>query len=146
MSLHLIKLCVGIEDVEHLIHVHNSRKMAAKNTGRDDFIRHITRNKPRRAQELINGGSLYWVIRRTITVRQPILGIESFEKENGLPACAILLADQYIRTVPRRFRPFQGWRYISGKDVPFDLDQDCSGKKEELPPEMSAELRELGLI
>ncbi len=143
MSLHLIKLCVGIEDVEHLIRVHNSREVVAKKKG---IIRHVTRNMPRRTSELLEGGSLYWVIRRAITVRQPILEIESFEKGDGRVACAILLADRYIRTVPRRSRPFQGWRYLPGKDAPLDLDNNSSEADEELPPEMSAELKELGLI
>ena len=146
MTLHLMKLCVGIEDVDHLIRVQQSRKSVGKKNGNSQGIRHITRNMPRRSEEILNGGSLYWVIRRVISVRQPIIGLESFEQEDGRLSCVILLANQYIRTVSRRSRPFQGWRYLSATDAPSDLANNEAKIIEELPPKMSAELRELGLL
>ena len=146
MTLNLIKLCVGIEDIDHLINVHHARINAARSNGEPAVVRHVTRNTPRRAAEVLDGGSLYWVIRRVISVRQPIIGLESVEREDGRPACAIILANQHIRTVPRRFRAFQGWRYLPGEDAPADLSQGQASIRNDLPPEMAAELRELGLL
>ena len=145
MSVNLIKLCVGIDDVDHLIRAHQSRLARARSAGEPEVLRHVTRNMPRRAKEVLDGGSLYWVIRRVIAVRQPIIGLESVERDDGRPACAIILANQHIRTVPRRSRAFQGWRYYPVEDAPPDLDEHHANAKN-LPPEMAAELRELGLI
>lgn len=146
MTVHLIKLCVGIEDVDHLVRVHRARIDAARANGEPEVLRHVTRNSPRRAAEVLNGGSLYWVVKRIIAVRQPIIGLESVEREDGRPACAILLANQYIRTVPRRSRAFQGWRYFPTEDAPADLSHGQASNKKDLPPEMAAELSELGLL
>ena len=146
MSLHLIKLCVGVENVDHLIRIHKTRMAGALNNDPVPVIRHITRNKPRRTTELLQGGSLYWVIRRNVIVRQPIIGIESLEREDGRSACAIVLSHSYIRTVPRQTRAFQGWRYLEGQDVPDDLGGNEVGETEDLPLSMSAELKELGLL
>jgi len=146
VTLNLIKLCVGIEDIDHLIHVHRARLNAARSDGEPEVLRHITRNTPRRAAEVLDGGSLFWVIRRVIAVRQPIIGLEGVEREDGRPACAIILANQYIRTVPRQSRAFQGWRYFSSEDAPADLSQGQALITNDLPPEMAAELKELGLL
>ena len=146
MTVHLLKLCVGIEDVEHLIRVQQARMALAVETGKPCVVRHITRNTPRRANELLNGGSMYWVIRRAITVRQPIIGIKSLKKEDGRPVCVILLENKYIRTVPRQHRAFQGWRYLSNDDVPEDLNRNHLSLDSELPLQMTTELRELGLL
>ena len=146
MTVHLIKLCVGIEDIDHLVHVHRARLNAARSDGEPEVLRHITRNTPQRAAEVLDGGSLYWVIRRVIAVRQPIIGLEGVEREDGRPACAIILANQHIRTVPRRSRAFQGWRYFPTEDAPADLSHGRASIKKDLPPEMAAELSELGLL
>ena len=146
MTVHLLKLCVGIEDVEHLIRVQQSRMAMAGETDKPCVVKHITRNTPRRANELLNGGSMYWVIRRAITVRQPIIGIKSLKKEDGRPICVILLENKHIRTVPRRHRAFQGWRYLSNDDIPEDLNRNHLSLDSELPLEMTTELRELGLL
>ena len=146
MTIHLIKLCVGIDDVEHLIRVHKSRLAAPQKHGQPEAIRHITRNMPRRSEELLNGGSLYWVIRRIICVRQPILSLERLEHEDGRSVCAIYLGTKYVQTVPRQSRAFQGWRYLSAKEAPMDIENKKSGMCEELPLEMTEELREMGLL
>ena len=146
MTVHLLKLCVGIEDVDHLVRVQQTRMATASANSQTGVIRHITRNTPRRANQLLDGGSMYWVIRRVITVRQPIIGIESLEKEDGRPACVISLENKHIRTIPRRHRAFQGWRYLSNDDIPGDLNDNQLSVDTELPLEMSLELRELGLL
>jgi len=145
VSVNLIKLCVGIDDVDHLVRVHEARLKKARKEGQPEILRHVTRNKPRRATEVLDGGSLYWVIRRVIAVRQPIIGLEDVRREDGRPACAIILGHQHVRTVPRRFRAFQGWRYYPTEDAPADID-GAGTAAVNLPPEMAAELRELGLL
>ena len=118
----------------------------ARSNGEPEVLRHVTRNTPRRAAEVLDGDSLYWVIRRVIAVRQPIIGLENVERKDGRAACAIILSNRYIRTVPRRSRAFQGWRYFTSDDAPADLSQGQASPKKDLPPEMAAELRELGLL
>ena len=145
MTVNLIKLCVGIDVVDHLVRAHRARLEAAQAKGEPEILQHVTRNTPRRSQEVLDGGSLYWVIRRVVMVRQRILGLESFKREDGRPACAIILDHQHIRTEPRKFRAFQGWRYYPVDDTPRDLAESLHGGAE-LPPAMAAELRDLGLI
>ena len=146
MTVHLIKLCVGIDDVDHLIQVQQARMAAASGGGEPSVVKHITRNTPKRMTELLDGGSMYWVNRRVIKVRQPIIGIERLKKEDGRPACVISLENTHIRTIPRRHRAFQGWRYLSNDDIPQDLNHNQLSVDNELPLEMSSELRELGLL
>lgn len=145
MSVNLIKLCVGIETVEHLAQVQAARLDAAKARGEEPQLRHLTRNMPRRRDEVLDGGSLYWVIKGVIQVRQRIIGLEHAERENGTPACAIIYAPEHVRTEPRAFRAFQGWRYFPDDKAPADLGE-LSRDTADLPPEMAAELRDLGLL
>lgn len=144
MSVHLIKLCVGIDDVGHLQRAQALRMEEARRRGETPVLRHVTRNTPRRAAEVVDGGSLYWVIRRVIRVRQRITAIEPWERDDGKPACALILDPQLVRTHARTFRPFQGWRYFPTADAPADLSgrDDLDG----VPAEMAAELRGLGLL
>ena len=146
MTLHLVKLCVGADSVESLQAWIDFRMDNARKTGLPAETIHTTRMVPTRKDELLDGGSLYWVIKRIIAVRQPIIGLESVKREDGRSACAILLSNQYIRTVPRRSRAFQGWRYFPAEDAPADLGHGPASIKKDLPPEMAAELRELGLL
>lgn len=145
MTVHLIKLCVGIENIEHLAQVQRARLDAARARGEVGELRHLTRNTPRRAAEVLDGGSLYWVIKGVIQVRQRILDLQSAQRESGAPACAIVIAPKHVRTQPRAFRPFQGWRYFPEDKAPPDLDA-AAGRLGDLPPEMAAELRDLGLL
>lgn len=144
MTLHLIKLCVGIDDVEHLAQVQKKRLAGLRKTDPKASLRHVTRHKPKRDDELLDGGSLYWVIRGAVRARQRVIGFADATKADGTPACAILLAPRLTRVVPRAFRAFQGWRYLEGKDAPPDLPKGA--KAEDLPPKLAAELRALGLL
>lgn len=136
--LHLIKLSVGTEDVEDLAQWQDRR---LKETGR---VFHRTRMTPRRAEELLDGGSIYWIIKGYIQARQRLLAIEPIVDKQGRPDNLLILKPELIRIVPRAHRPFQGWRYLAAKDAPADLDS--LGKAAAMPPEMAAELRELGLL
>ena len=145
MSLHLIKLAVGIDTVEHLQERQAERLREARRGDAAGRLRILTRNMPRRADEVLDGGSLYWVIRGQICVRQAITAIEAVEGGEHGRRCAIYLEPELVRTITRRSRPFQGWRYFDADNAPRDLagDFDPAG---EPPPEMAAELRELGLL
>jgi len=146
MTVNLIKLCVGVDQVDELAGYQTARLKDMRASGiKNPQIRHVTRNTPKRSLEVLDGGSLYWVIRRVIQVRQRITGLEPVEREDGKPACAIILDPELVRTYPRSFRPFQGWRYFPPADCPADLPPgfDTNGT---LPVEMAAELRTLGLI
>lgn len=147
MAVNLIKLCVGIEDVEDLASAQHARLDAAFAAGdRNPQIRHVTRNTPKRAQELLDcGGSLYWVIRRVLRVRQRITGFQPVEREDGKPACAIILDPELVRVHPRKSRPFQGWRYLAETDTPKDLSGEYENT-DHMPELMADELRELGLL
>ena len=136
MALHLLKLAVGIEDIDHLRRVRATR--CAERGGSWVY----TRNRPRRAQEILADGSIYWIIRGRIRVRQLVSGFLSERDSNGRRYCLIEVDPRLVPTVPRPWRPFQGWRYLSPEDAPADLRD--SG---ELPSDqLLAELRSLGLI
>lgn len=129
MPLNLIKLCVGVSDVEWL-----ERRAASGGP----LIVH-TRMTPKRASEIEDGGSLYWVVKGIIACRQPITDITTLG-EGKASRCEITLAPQVIRTAPVARRPFQGWRYFE-KDVPQDQAVIDEG---ETPADLARALRELG--
>lgn len=140
MTVHLIKLAVGIDSIAHLRRVQAAR---LSDSGR---LHHRTRSVPRRADELLAGGSLYWVIRGVILVRQRLVGVETAEKPGG--GCSLLLDPHLAPTVARAQRPFQGWRYLRPEDAPADAPESVTGDEadEALPPAMVAELTRLGLL
>jgi len=138
MPLHLIKLSVGTEDVADLRRWQRLRK---KERG---FSAFYTRNTPRRADELLDGGSIYWVIKGYVRVRQLLKGFTSTVDDEGQPRCVVRYDMRLVPTVLVPKRPFQGWRYLDAKDAP----QDWKGARgaAELPPKMLEELRSLGLL
>jgi len=142
MALHIIKLCVGVEDVDHLAQLQKARLK------RDGMLAHITRNTPRQAEQVLQGGSLYWVIKRFVRVRQRIVGIEKGINAEGKPSCALVLDSTLVSTQLKEFRAFQGWRYFREEDSPADLNKgEKLGRADEiLPVDMVAELKTLGLI
>jgi hypothetical protein len=145
MTVHLIKLCVGIDDVQHLIDVQKQRVSQKQASGQKPELVHVTRSFPRRADAVLDGGSMYWVIRGVIRVRQPIVDLRETTNAHGKPACAIVLNPSLVETEARAFRPFQGWRYLAADDAPKDLS-DTDRDIADLPAEMAADLRDLGLI
>jgi hypothetical protein len=143
-KLHLVKLCVGVERVEELARWQEKRAAERRSAGEDDRPRHVTRMWPRRADELLAGGSLYWVMKGVILARQPIAALEETDLGDGVTRCAIVLSPELIRTVPAPRRPFQGWRYLKPGDAPADLSSAGAGDAA-LPPELSAALSEVGV-
>ncbi|MDJ0683708.1 MAG: DUF1489 domain-containing protein [Alphaproteobacteria bacterium] len=140
MVLHMRKLCVGAESIEDLA---EWQAMRLRQMG---SIGHVTRMWPKRIDELLKGGSLYWIIKGVMRVRQPILGFEEWhdlsgEDEGKKPKCRIVLAPDLIPTDPWPHRPFQGWRYLTPDEAPPDLGK---GANDDMPPELKAELRAIG--
>ena len=142
MRLHLIKLCVGVDTVEELAGRVEARIEANRKSGRGRLCEHVTRMFPRRAAELLEGGSLYWVMKGLIRARQKILALEPVEGEDGVTRCAIRLEPAVAPIEPRPRRAFQGWRYLTAYEAPNDLDRrEVAGGGARL----RAELAELGL-
>lgn len=138
--LNLVKLCVGAEHVEDLSRWQEDPRAL----GPDGLPRHVTRMWPKRANELLDGGSLFWVFKGAILARQPILRLDEVTGADGIIRCGIVLDPVIIRTVTAPKRPFQGWRYLPAKDSPTDLPKIRKGD-DTLPPELDAALAEIGL-
>jgi hypothetical protein len=106
---------------------------------------HTTRMVPKRGEELIDGGSLYWVIRGQVACRQRIVAVRPFVDKEGVGRCRLVLEPKVTLVEPRPSRPFQGWRYLTPKDAPRDLERAAPGAKA-MPEALRRELRELGLL
>lgn len=144
MALHIVKLCVGVASIEELAAWQSERLAEQTARGERPRLFHATLQTPKRQKELA-GGSLYWVIRGLIQVRQRLAGFEEGQRDDGSPCCLMLLDPALVpvRPVPRR--AFQGWRYLPEEDAPADLGGG-SGDLAQIPPEMRRALTELGLI
>lgn len=141
MTVHILKLCVGIDTVEHLVDVRKGRKLFLPDGTPYNY--HITRFRPKRAEEVLAGGSLYWVIKGFIQVRQRIIGFEDVETDTGVK-CKIIMDTSLVRTESQPRRPHQGWRYLDPADTPKDIS--AQEQRDELPADLSQKLREMGLI
>ena len=144
MTVHLIKLAVGIDSFSHLAE-RQSQRLSEAAGSQEPRLRHLTRSTPRRADEILVGGSIYWVIKRAIRARQRIVDIDKTVNHKGLPRCALILDPELIPVRARPCPPFQGWRYLEQKDAPIDA-LGFQDDADELPAEMAEELRELGLL
>jgi len=145
MTLHLVKLCVGAASIEDLSAWQAENRQRKSRDGKTCAY-HTTHQSPKRQAELLDGGSLYWVIRGVILVRQKLVGFEDGSKDDGTPCCLLLLAPPLIQVRPTPRRAFQGWRYLESADAPADLK---SGKRDQvasMPAEMRKRLADLGLI
>jgi hypothetical protein len=120
MALHLIKLCVGAESIADLTHWHRQQVAARLVGGLSPHPVCDTRQTPKRVAELMAGGSLFWVIRNLITVRQQIVSIETVTR-GAETWCEIGLEARYVRTEATHRKPFQGWRYLPADAAPLDL-------------------------
>jgi hypothetical protein len=145
MPVHLIKLCVGAESVEDL-EVWIAERQAASHARGERFEQvHTTRMVPKRAGELVAGGSLYWVIKGNVQCRQRLLDIRPFIDADGISRCHLVLEPRVVRTEWQPRRAFQGWRYLKDGEAPADW-QSGRGRVQDLPPELRRELAELGLL
>ena len=143
MALHIIKLCVGAETLKDLAdwqaHQVKTLKRRAPVCG--------TRMWPKRADDVLKGGSLYWVIKGVIQVRQRIIGFDTGHKEDGSACCLILLDRNIVPVRPVKRRAFQGWRYLTAQDAPADIGSAShAAALAELTPKMRKDLADLGLL
>jgi hypothetical protein len=143
MPLHLLKLCVGAESVADLEEWVEERVAERVRRREPPRSLHVTRMVPTRAPEIVEGGSLYWIIKGQLAARQQVLDIEPFVDADGIGRCKLWLDREIVKVSPRPMRPFQGWRYLSAKDAPADLGQ---GGAAELPEDLRRTLGELGLL
>ena len=140
MALNIIKLCVGAESVEDLLDWQSqNRDRWAPGTSE-----HVTRMWPKRADEVLDGGSLYWVVKGAILCRQRILALEERRGSDGIARCALVLDAEVIRTEAAPRRPFQGWRYLAPEESPRDLPKGRA-LDDALPPALAQALAEIGL-
>ena len=139
--VNLIKLSVGSDSVETLMAWQDSRIPFYP----DGCPRHVTRMWPKREAEIVNGGSIYWVIKGAIQCRQRILRLDEVMGEDGIRRCAIVLDPQVHRTQSALKRPFQGWRYLKPEDTPADLPE---GREQDdaLPDDLNRALAEIGVL
>jgi hypothetical protein len=141
MPLHIIKLAVGVDDVDEIGPLQARRRNARGN------FQHRTRMMPTRAKEICPGGSLYWVIKGAIQVRQPIVALHKKADDSGKSYCIIELEPRHVLVEPTGRRAFQGWRYLKPEDAPPDLRIQRKGYVDpEMPKELKDELRKLGLL
>lgn len=141
-TVNLIKLSVGSESVESLA----AWQATAHERWADGTPRHVTRMWPRREKEILNGGSIYWVIKGVIQCRQRITALEEIRGTDGIRRCAIVLDPELVRTSIAQRRPFQGWRYLKVEDSPADLPEGARAEDDDLPPELSAALADIGVL
>ena len=141
MALHIVKLAVGIKDIAHLEQKQNARM------NRNGILVHSTRNTPIKLKEILDGGSIFWVIKKFVRVRQRIISIETGVDIEGRRSCSFVLDTDLVKTELKESRAFQGWRYFRDEEIPQDLHKiDSCRANEELPSEMQLELQTLGLL
>ena len=145
MTLHLVKLCVGVDEIDELARWQKKRMAERRKRKLKWPLIHRTRSTPRRADDLLDGGSLYWVIKGVVRVRQRIKAFEAGRRDDGTPCCEIALDKTLVRTLPKPMRAFQGWRYLEAADAPRDLGVGGKGLAD-MPPKLVEELRVLGLL
>jgi hypothetical protein len=139
--INLVKLCVGCESVDDL-----ASWQAARAAGDPDWLpRHVTRMWPKREAELVDGGSLYWVIKGAILCRQRVIRLDEVIGQDGIRRCGIVMGREIHRTHAAPRRPFQGWRYLRPEEAPPDLPKTRQDE-DTLPPELSAKLSEMGIL
>lgn len=143
MPLHLLKICVGVDAIEELAAWQDRRLKELRRRKKSPRLYHVTRQTPQRAAEIVDGGSLYWIIKGFVRVRQRIIAIEPVVGEDGIQRCGLALDPALVRTHLQPRRPHQGWRYLGAADAPADL---AGAAATDLPDAVADELRELGLL
>ncbi|HWA68870.1 MAG TPA: DUF1489 domain-containing protein [Rhizomicrobium sp.] len=143
MPLHIIKLCVGCDSLADLAGWQKARLKDKRARGQKPELVHVTRMTPKRGDEVLDGGSLYWVIKGQIAARQTLLALRELKK-NGVPHCGLVHDKKLVPVVARPRRPFQGWRYLEAKDAPPDLALTKGAAA--LPEALQRELAALGLL
>ncbi|HEX7776922.1 MAG TPA: DUF1489 domain-containing protein [Parvibaculum sp.] len=144
MTLHIIKLCVGADDVDDLRTWQAARLAEKRKLKQPPVLAHVTRMTPTRAAEILDGGSLYWVMKGFIRCRQRLVDIDPFVDAEGVKRCRLVLDPEIVLVRRRERRAFQGWRYFDAKDAPADVKG--IDDVDDMPEAMRAELEALGLL
>ena len=141
--LHLIKMSVGSLTFQSL-NDWQKRNAFKHKTGKEVFV-HGTTMRPTRFEELVDGGSIYWVVKGFIIGRNPLVAVEFDDAKQGRARCSLVCGLPMMGVSPRRHRAFQGWRYLKPADAPPDM---ARGKirKSDIPAELAGELSDLGLL
>jgi hypothetical protein len=145
MALHLIKLCVGVDTIRELDEW-IAERMAQKKKKKEALEHiHTTRMMPTQKEALLDGGSLYWVIKGVISCRQKLIDLRAITDKEGIKRCRIVMDPKLVPVLPRPRGAFQGWRYLKASEAPADLTKGAKGSAA-IPEEMRRELHELGLL
>jgi hypothetical protein len=143
MTIHLIKLSVGPDSLSDLESWQQQRLKQLKRSGQKPELIHITRHMPKRAVEVLDEGSIYWVIKGMLCARQKLLELRPLTRD-GVPYCGLVYDPEMIRVAMRPHRAFQGWRYFDSKDAPADIVKGQTD--DDMPEKMRRELAALGLL
>lgn len=139
--IHLLKLSAGTESVDSLLAWHAQYRERFK----DGLPRHVTRMWPKKGDQILDGGSIYWVIKGLIQCRQRILRLDPVTGADGINRCALVLDPEIVRTATAPKRAFQGWRYLTPGDAPPDLSE-ARATEDVLPPELAGALADIGVL
>lgn len=144
MYVNLLRTGVGVDSIDHLYELQEFRRTSPDSNG---FAFLTTRNTPTRANDLINGGSVYWIIRQQICVRQIIADIQTHKDEDGRSFCLVLLDPALILTNPVPHRHIQGWRYLAPEKAPADLRPfEPHQQTDDIDPRLAKDLAAAGLL
>jgi hypothetical protein len=147
MTLHIIKLCVGAQSIDDLARWQTNLLAFRESMGLSPRVEHTTGQMPKKVDDLLDGGSLYWVIKGVVQVRQRFIGFDTGQKDDGKACCLFLLDPELVPVRPVKRRPFQGWRYLTPEDAPGDFGSSSSAKAvTSMSPQMRKDLAELGLL
>tara|TARA_B100001540_G_C15382855_1_gene450895 strand:+ start:118 stop:546 length:429 start_codon:yes stop_codon:yes gene_type:complete len=141
--IHMSKVAVGIESLEHLADVQKGRR--GQSADGQACVKVYTRFLPKRARDLEDGGSLYWIVKGHYLARQRIIGFETYTSDDGKKRCLISVSPEIVPTMIQPRRAHQGWRYLKDTEAPADMSDAGEGAAE-LPAHMAAALRDLGLL
>ncbi|MEL7128057.1 MAG: DUF1489 domain-containing protein [Pseudomonadota bacterium] len=137
MTIHMVKLCVGADSIDDMIAWQTRQMRTLPNPV------HHTRMFPKRAEDLLKGGSIYWVVKRAIRFRQRIIEIRKVDDHDGRSLCELHFDPELVQTYAQPKRPFQGWRYLKAGDAPRDLK---SGEQAvDVPPNLDEALKAAGV-
>ncbi len=143
VALHILKVAAGVSSLEHLNQVVDHYSYTDAELG---HIMHMSsRNTPKRMDEVLDGGSVFWIIKRAIVARAELVAIRQIVREDGKKGCQMCIRPHVIPTIPQPKRGFQGWRYLKPEDAPKDLTQ-AAGDPGKGSPELAMELKDLGLL
>lgn len=139
--IHMVKLSVGTGSLAELKRWQSNPRAQ----GPDGAPRHVTRMWPKQKNALLNGGSIYWVIKGFIQCRQRIVRLDEIIGEDSIRRCAIVVNPELFPTTATPKRPFQGWRYLKPDEAPIDLSPDRQNE-DALPAKLAGALADIGIL